>query len=446
MGNLIWHEYARYVTLTATVYTVWASFWALFYRKFFWDFIGGIVRTPGGIQPANNVSIFITLIVKAPIIPILSMILGFSLIALEYPLPLLKKSPIYRSFVVRIVALLIQAFLAVLYYQEIIASLPERFDKAREAGDLLFFPSSIRKLTEDGIEFEVRLCPALQQKPTLPTPHFEEAEAQLDKQAKKSDPFTPPYVPALHLGDLKDKEEGIEYAVLFNKYSVVPHHILLVTKVFHSQTAPLLPPDLVQAYLLLDAARKAGRRFFAFYNCGDRSGASQPHKHLQLVPIEDDGPPVERLARAASLEVDDRPFALEALPYANHIRRLPNNLTSLPVSERERILSHAFLSLLDLAISTVRHDPNYPPGSPSYNVLLTLEHMYVIPRRCESHVLQETGESLSVNALGFAGLLLVKSEGELEAVRKESVKNILKCVALESVHDQQVDESYAEAE
>lgn len=117
MGKLIWHEYARYVSLTATVYTVWASFWAIFFRKFFWDFVGGIVRNPGGIQPASNVSIFITLIVKAPIIPIISMILGFGLIALEHPLPLLKSTPIYRSFVVRIIALLLQAFLAVLFYQ-----------------------------------------------------------------------------------------------------------------------------------------------------------------------------------------------------------------------------------------------------------------------------------------------------------------------------------------
>ena len=29
---------------------VWASFFALFYRKFFWDFVGGILRDPGGLQ------------------------------------------------------------------------------------------------------------------------------------------------------------------------------------------------------------------------------------------------------------------------------------------------------------------------------------------------------------------------------------------------------------
>jgi len=117
MGNLIWHEWSRYVSLTATVYTIWASFWGLLYRKFFWDFVGGIVRTPGGIQPANNVAIFIDIIVKAPIVQILSMILAFAIVALEYPAPFMKGTALHRSLVVRIVALLLQAFLAILYYQ-----------------------------------------------------------------------------------------------------------------------------------------------------------------------------------------------------------------------------------------------------------------------------------------------------------------------------------------
>jgi len=67
MGNFVWYEYSRYVSLTACVCefagigfkkyvlmtgidTIWASFWGMFYRKFFWDFIGGTLRDPGGLQ------------------------------------------------------------------------------------------------------------------------------------------------------------------------------------------------------------------------------------------------------------------------------------------------------------------------------------------------------------------------------------------------------------
>ncbi len=69
----MWHEYARYVSLSATACeclrsqatqafllprlmlspaqdTLWAAFWGIFYRKFFFDFVNGIVRSPGGLQ------------------------------------------------------------------------------------------------------------------------------------------------------------------------------------------------------------------------------------------------------------------------------------------------------------------------------------------------------------------------------------------------------------
>lgn len=96
------------------------------------------------------------------------------------------------------------------------------------------------------------------------------------------------------------------------------------------------------------------------------------------------------------------------------------------------------MSLLDLCISSIRHDPTYPLGPPSYNVILTLEHLHIIPRKEEWYVLKETQEQLSVNSLGFAGMLLVKSDRELEAVTKEGVVNILKGTGVPSVHHLQV--------
>lgn len=49
------------------------------------------------------------------------------MIALEYPLPLLKSWAMYRSFVVRIVLLLFQVFLGILYYQ--VSAMAVHFDK-----------------------------------------------------------------------------------------------------------------------------------------------------------------------------------------------------------------------------------------------------------------------------------------------------------------------------
>ena len=73
MGNLIWHEYARYVAIAANACecahgprasyprvltapslppqdAIWGAFWGIYYRKFFFDFLHGIVRAPGGVQ------------------------------------------------------------------------------------------------------------------------------------------------------------------------------------------------------------------------------------------------------------------------------------------------------------------------------------------------------------------------------------------------------------
>ncbi|OAX37404.1 hypothetical protein K503DRAFT_719819 [Rhizopogon vinicolor AM-OR11-026] len=117
MGKLIWHDLGRYISLTASFYAVWASFWGILFRKFFWDFIGGVLRAPGGLQPSPKVAIFITIIVKFPLIQIITMVLGFIIIALEYPLPVLKGTALYRSIALRVVLLIQLSSVAVLFYQ-----------------------------------------------------------------------------------------------------------------------------------------------------------------------------------------------------------------------------------------------------------------------------------------------------------------------------------------
>ena len=73
--------------------------------------------------------------------------------------------------------------------------------------------------------------------------------------------------------------------------------------------------------------------------------------------------------------------------------------------------------------------PQVTSESPSYNVILTLEHMYIVPRAKEKFVAdggpEEAKLTLSVNSLGFAGMLLVQSEDELERVRKVTIRRIL---------------------
>jgi len=117
MGKLIWHEHARYVSITATVYTVWAAYFGLVYRKFFWDFVNGIQRNPGGLQPAKQDAFFIDIMVKVPVIQIIAILLGIVILAFEYPVPFMKSTAASRSLVLRVVLLVFQTFFAIMFYQ-----------------------------------------------------------------------------------------------------------------------------------------------------------------------------------------------------------------------------------------------------------------------------------------------------------------------------------------
>lgn len=117
MGKLIWHEYSRYVAITASVYTVWAGYFGLLYRKFFWDFVSGIRRNPGGIQPAKQDAFFIAIMVKAPVIQIISIFLGLVVLAFEYPAPFMRGTAAHRSLVTRAILLTFQIFFAIMFYQ-----------------------------------------------------------------------------------------------------------------------------------------------------------------------------------------------------------------------------------------------------------------------------------------------------------------------------------------
>ena len=61
------------------------------------------------------------------------MVVAFGYVALDYPAPFLKGTMIYRSLAVRVVLLLLQTFLGILYYQVcVLSSLATRcvIDKA----------------------------------------------------------------------------------------------------------------------------------------------------------------------------------------------------------------------------------------------------------------------------------------------------------------------------
>jgi ATP adenylyltransferase len=191
------------------------------------------------------------------------------------------------------------------------------------------------------------------------------------------------------------------HALLQNKFNVVPHHLLLITRAFEHQTEPLSAADF-------EALRAALRAFpppggLAFMNVGEASGFSQPHKHIQLVPLPfaqelAHAPvPIGPLVERAAAEARQRAGASAEQPLRFEVRALPfrNACVTLNDDATPEQLARTYDELLtSLGLSA--------PAA-SFNLLMTASWLMVIPRSAEH------GNGVAVNALGFAGTMLVRS-------------------------------------
>jgi ATP adenylyltransferase len=73
---------------------------------------------------------------------------------------------------------------------------------------------------------------------------------------------------------------------VLNKFPINPHHFILATKEYKEQTHMLEEDDIEAAYACLKKYSQAGEELFGFFNSGEHSGASQPHRHIQFLPVE----------------------------------------------------------------------------------------------------------------------------------------------------------------
>jgi ATP adenylyltransferase len=76
---------------------------------------------------------------------------------------------------------------------------------------------------------------------------------------------------------------------VLNKFPIIKEHFILATKDNKAQTHLLEAIDLEATYACMkswESSDYVRGRMFAFFNSGDHSGASQPHRHIQLLPLE----------------------------------------------------------------------------------------------------------------------------------------------------------------
>jgi len=263
---------------------------------------------------------------------------------------------------------------------------------------------------EGEARFAIRVIDSLARKPR-PVPADPSVERRVDSSAdspgersadsgvrQPRNPFLP-YESSLYVSDITD-----DYVGVLNKYKVVDDHLLLVTKDFVSQTQSLALVDFLALARCLLEFESLG-----FYNAGMVAGASQPHRHLQLVPLPLDphGTPVpfwsclgwQRLPVGQVAHATDLPFRHEL------VRLAPR--TSKDAAET---LAESLLRAYELCVKACGwREPN---ERTPYNFLATRDWLLFVPR-C-----RERAVGISLNAMAFVGGILVGDRSQLEALRQ----------------------------
>lgn len=175
----------------------------------------------------------------------------------------------------------------------------ERSARALRLGALHSIPTEYRYLSQDGVDFLVRVIANLARKA--------QARPSRPQGAAPANPFLP-YEQDLFVADVSDT-----HVCLLNKFNVVDHHLLLITRVHEDQERLLTLADFEALWACLEESPALG-----FYNGGTIAGASQTHKHLQLVPLPlaSQGPavPMAPALAAATFSGADRDRARIGLP------------------------------------------------------------------------------------------------------------------------------------
>jgi len=310
------------------------------------------------------------------------------------------------------------------------------FERARAGGHVIFYPTHVALIAAKSVQFQLRFSPALASKPINPRRH------EHDETTLPYNPFADPD-PELLIGRIGETTHTHTHNLVLNKFAIVPEHFILTTKEFAPQTHVLEQEDLAATYSCILAYQRAAAadgndpgngEVFAYFNSGPHSGASQPHRHIQFLPVARmrDGLSADEQRRwavlADCLDEDDAPLAFQTFRTA-----ISNSMTAAQLHER-------YLSLLRQAAGAVaafRHecddgDEWIPCAGEealiSYNVGMTARSMVVCPRLSEGAVLVRQGDgdgddvvvaTLALNGTVLAGTVLVKDEREWEALRAD---------------------------
>lgn len=259
--------------------------------------------------------------------------------------------------------------------------------RALAAGALVPLQMVGETVDDGGVSFRVEWLSSLAMKDVARLPRVG------DKAKAGANPFLP-FEQALYIADLTPT-----HIAILNKFPGQNGHFLVITREFVEQSSPLQQHDFEAAALAL---RSTGGLFF--YNSGDASGASQRHRHMQIMP----GfvAPLEAILPRTGFESP----APAPLPFRNLFRRW-----DLATADDAAALMAETVHAAYETFGLLRDDGLAAP----YNLAMTRDWFFAAPR------LAEHSHGLSISGLSVVGLIGLRTQDQIELVRSTGPMQML---------------------
>lgn len=230
--------------------------------------------------------------------------------------------------------------------------------------------------------------------------------SQTPKHLRRGGPKPNPFLP--WDPDLEVQRLGEKHVVILNKFPVQRGHLLLITQQWEPQAGWLTMSDW-QALASIEADTSG----LWFFNSCPAAGASQPHRHLQLLPRQP-GEPSCPLTHLCHEQLNGGAWRW---PWAYRLSRRSASGTARSAQELQ-VLYQQHAQELGLGQNGQQPVPLHP-----YNLLFDHDWLMTI-RRTREH-----WAGFSVNALGFAGCLLITEESDKAWLEQEGPLPLLQAVA-----------------
>ena len=196
---------------------------------------------------------------------------------------------------------------------------------------------------------------------------------------------------------------GNDHQLILNKYPVQKGHILLITNTWKPQNGWLDIND----WIAIQKVNKDTSGLW-FFNSSTIAGASQPHRHFQLLRRSYDEASCPREEWFTNLEMNN-----------NKDSKLKK---SIVVSKFSFLVDSSYLykKYLDLTKKVGLGDPfNDDKPKYPYNILITNDWIAIIKRK-HDHI-----KGFSINGLGFAGYILVTEKSDINYLKKFGPEKLL---------------------